>query len=67
MHGILQERILQWVAMPFLKGSSQPRDRICISYVSCIGRWVLYHWYHLGSGSLPGYSPWGFKQLDMTK
>ena len=21
----------------------QPRDRICISYVSCTGRWILYH------------------------
>ena len=24
--GILQARILEWVAMPFSKGSSQPRD-----------------------------------------
>ena len=22
-----------------------PRDRTLISYVSCIGKWVLYHWY----------------------
>ena len=22
-----------------------------ISYVSCFGRWVLYHWYHLGNSS----------------
>ena len=27
----------------FLQGSSQPRDWTCISYVSCTGRWVLYH------------------------
>ena len=26
VHGILQTRILQWVAMPFSRGSSQPRD-----------------------------------------
>ena len=26
-HGILQTRILEWVAFPFFKGSSQPRDR----------------------------------------
>ena len=25
VHGILQARILEWVAMPFSKGSSQPR------------------------------------------
>ena len=27
IHGILQARILEWVAFPFPKGSSQPRDR----------------------------------------
>ena len=26
VHGILQVRILEWVAFPFSKGSSQPRD-----------------------------------------
>ena len=26
-HGILQARILEWVAFPFSRGSSQPRDR----------------------------------------
>ena len=34
---------LEWVAMPFSRGSSWPRDRTHISSVSCIGRWVLYH------------------------
>ena len=43
VHRILQARILGWAAMPFSKGSSQPRDQTCISYVSCIGRQVLYH------------------------
>ena len=33
-HGILQARILEWVAMPSSKGSSQPRDRTCISYIA---------------------------------
>ena len=41
--GILQARMLEWVAMPFSKGSPWPRDRTCISYVFCIGRQVLYH------------------------
>ena len=27
VHGILQARILEWVAFPFSGGSSQPRDR----------------------------------------
>ena len=29
--------------MPSSSGSSWPKHRTCISYVSCIGRWVLYH------------------------
>ena len=41
VHGILQTRILEWVAMPSFRGSSQPRDQTCISCVSCIGRWIL--------------------------
>ena len=40
--GILQARILEWVAMPSSRGSSQPRDRTQISYLSCIGRQILY-------------------------
>ena len=32
VHGILQARILKWVAMPSSRGSSQPRDRTCVSY-----------------------------------
>ena len=48
VHGILQARILEWVAMPS-KGSSRLRDRTHVSYISCIGRWVLYHQRHLGS------------------
>ena len=27
VHGILQARILEWVAFPFFRGSSQPRDQ----------------------------------------
>ena len=33
VHGISQSRILKWVAFPFSKGSSQPRDG---TQVSCI-------------------------------
>jgi len=31
VHGILQERILEWVAIPFSRGSSQPRDGTQVS------------------------------------
>ena len=42
-HGILQTRMLQWVAMLSSRGSSGLRDQTCVSYVSCIARWVLHH------------------------
>jgi len=34
---------------PSSRGSSRPRDRTCVSYISCIGRQALYHMQHLGS------------------
>ena len=43
IHGVLQARILEWVTMFSSRGSSQPRDPTCFSYVSCTGRQVLYH------------------------
>ena len=46
VHGILQARILEWVTL-LQGGSSQLKDRTAVSYISCIGRWVLY--WHLGS------------------
>ena len=51
VHGILQARILEWVAVPSSRGPSQSRDWTRVSYVSCIGRQVLYHWCHLSSVS----------------
>ena len=38
VHGILQVRILEWVAIPFSRGFSQPRDR---TWVSCIAEDTL--------------------------
>ena len=32
VHGILQARILEWVAFPFSRGSFQPRDQIQVSH-----------------------------------
>ena len=34
VHGILQARILGWIAFPFSRGSSQPRDWIHISRIA---------------------------------
>ena len=41
VHGIFQASILEWIAISSSRGSSQPRDQTC---VSCIDRWILYHW-----------------------
>ena len=37
-HGILQARILEWVAFPFSRGSSQTRDRTQVSHIA--GRFI---------------------------
>ena len=47
--GSLQARILEWVAMPSSRGSSQSRDWTWVSYVSRVGKLVLYHQCQLGS------------------
>ena len=49
VHGILQARVLEWVAMLSSMGSSQPRDQTKVSYISCVGRRVLYLLSHQGS------------------
>ena len=69
VHGILQARILEWVAISFSRGSSQPRDR---TWVSCIAgrrfilwatreacRCLLSYW-----GSSPFLVYWDFKIMD---
>ena len=47
VHGILQARILEWVDISFSS------NQILIFSVSCIGRWILYCYHHLGSLLLP--------------
>ena len=42
IHGILQARILEWVAIPFSRGSSQPRDGTHLSYIA--GRFFTVRW-----------------------
>ena len=51
VHGILQARIPEWVAIFFSRGSSQPRDQ---THVSSTGRRILYHyaiWERTGVGA----------------
>ena len=40
VHGILQASTLEWVAIPFSRGSSSPRDR---TWASGNYRWIPYH------------------------
>jgi len=39
VHGILQARKLEWVAMPFSRGSSGPRDLTQVSHIA--GRFFM--------------------------
>ena len=41
VHVILQARILEWIAIPFFRGSSQPKDW---ARVSCIVGWFFTIW-----------------------
>ena len=44
VHGILQARMLEWVALSFSRGSSQPRDQTWVSYISCVGGGFFTDW-----------------------
>ena len=44
VHGILQARILEWVALPSSSGSSLPGDWTCVSCISCITGRFFTHW-----------------------
>ena len=49
VHGILQARILEWVATSYSRGSFWPRDRTRVSCNSCLGRQILLPLNHVGS------------------
>ena len=44
LYGILQARILEWVALSSSRGSSWPRDWAYVSCGSCIAGGFFYHW-----------------------
>ena len=52
VRGILQVRILEWIAMLSSRGSSWPRDSTPVSYVSCMDRQVLHHQCKLGNPNI---------------
>ena len=45
VHVIFQARILEWVDISFSRGLPNT-DQTCVSWISCIGRQILYHLYH---------------------
>ena len=49
VHGILQVKLLEWIFIPFSKGSSPSGAWTCVSHAYWIGRQALYHWHNLGS------------------
>ena len=60
VHILFQARTLDWVAIFYSRGSCQPRDRTNISFVSCIGRQVLYHCATWEAPSLNAVTPENF-------
>ena len=50
VHGILQAKILECVAISFFRGSYRPRDQ---THISCTGRWTLYHLSPMVAASKP--------------
>ena len=48
VHGILQATVLEWVATPFSRGSSQPRDQ---TWVSCIAGRFFTIWAKVGDNN----------------
>ena len=45
VRGISQVKTLEWIAISFWRGSSQPRDQ---TLTSCISKRILYHWAAIG-------------------
>ena len=72
VHGILQARILDWIAISDSRGSSQPRDQTRVSYIAgrvftiwatrearWLSLWIyIYNWCHCQLSGLLFSSPW---------
>ena len=63
VHGILQARILEWVAISFFRGSSQSRNW---TQVSLHWRQILYHLSHQGSPSVNKVDSKGHEHMNST-
>ena len=45
VHGIFQARVLEWIAISYSRGSSRPRDRTHVSWLSCSGRQFFFFFF----------------------
>ena len=43
VHGILQARILEWIAISSSRESPPTGDQTLVSCGCCIGSWIFYH------------------------
>ena len=62
VHGILQARVLEWVAIPFSRGSSQLGDQ---TQVSCTAGGFFTSWATRAACNAPSRSTWGEPQLTV--
>ena len=70
VHGILQARILEWVAFPFFSRSSQPRNQTQVSHIARAQLLCLLHWQVASLPLVPTGKPrnWEYKdQLANVK
>ena len=60
VHGILQARILEWVAISFLRGSSRPSDQTWISHIAgrCFTLWATREAQYMGDVLLKRFKIW---------
>ena len=66
--GIFQARILEWVAISSSRGSPWAKNQTHVSFISCIGRWILHHCTTWDAHLLwqPQYSPWGLASAQLA-
>ena len=65
VHGIFQARVLEWIAISFSRGSSQPRNRTRVSCSVSPGneiKWYWVFWIYLSGGNrIPPFMVWIFR------